>query len=76
MTLSFLQIPKTLNGTATALMALDTVAGTNILEVTDVPKSTLIIENDKYYYYLKFEAKSTWKGSGMALRGVIIQYKN
>jgi hypothetical protein len=76
MTLSLLRIPKTLNGTATALMALDTVAGTNILEVTDVPKSTIIIENDKYYYYLKFEATSTWKGSGMALRGVIIQYKN
>lgn len=76
MTLSLLRIPKTLNGTATALMALDTVAGTNILEVTDVPKSTIIIENDKYYYYLKFEATSTWKGTSMALRGVIIQYKN
>lgn len=74
MTLDFYQVPKNLNGNGTVLLSITSTSGTGIQEKSTTPASTLIIDNENFYYYLKLYSSATWQGADMALRGVMFSY--
>lgn len=74
MTLDFYAVPKTLNGNGTVIATVTSVVGSGIQEQTAAPNQTIIIDNEKFYYYLKLSAGATWQGGDMALRGVVFNY--
>lgn len=74
MILEFYKIPKQLNGNGTVEMSVNSSSGAGVLQSSTGPASSLIIDNDNFYYYLKLSTSSAWQGSAMALRGVIISY--
>lgn len=74
MTLTFYSLEKQTNAVGTAEASVASVSGSGIQEKTVSFEKNLIIDNSKYYYFLKLEADATWQGSDMALRGVIFSY--
>jgi hypothetical protein len=71
MTLKFQAVPKLSSSAASTLLSLTSFSGTGVLEKADSPASTVVIDNENFYYFLTLEAGSNWQGSGMAMRGVV-----
>lgn len=74
MILKFYSVEKQTNA-ASALEA--TVSSTPVSgmgESTTTFSKNLVIDNSKFYYYLRLDAGVNWQGSDMALRGVIFSY--
>jgi hypothetical protein len=76
MTVTFYSVEKQTDATGTIEGTITSVAGSGIQEKSIAfNNKNLIINNEKYYYYLKLEAGANWQGTDMALRGVIFTYK-
>lgn len=76
MTLTFYSVGKQTDAIGTVEGTITSVAGSGIQEKSiSFTSKNLVIENNKYYYYLKLEAGANWQGTDMALRGVVFTYK-
>lgn len=74
MTLTFYSVEKQTNAAGTVEASITSVAGSGIQEKMIGFEKNLVIDNSKYYYYLKLEAGANWQGTEMALRGVVFSY--
>jgi hypothetical protein len=74
MTLTFYRVGKQTDAVGTTLATLTSVSGSGIQEKTTSFDKDVLVNNAKYYYYLKLEAGATWQGTDMALRGVVFTY--
>ena len=72
--LTFYKVEKQTNAIGDVEATLTSNQGSGILETSDTLSKGLLIENNKYYYYLKVTAGVNWQGSDMALRGVVFTY--
>lgn len=74
MTLTFYSVEKQTDAIGTVQASITSASGSGIQEKSvDFDKDT-IVNNNKYYYYLKLEAGSNWQGTDMAFRGVVFTY--
>ncbi len=72
LTLKFFVIPKQGAGPAAVLASITTNSIlSTIQEKTVALSNATVIDNENFYYYLTLDADATWKGSNLALRGVI-----
>ncbi len=72
MTLKFLAVAKQANSAASTLATIITVSGAGIQEKVGTPGSSVIINNESIYYFLRVESSANWTGgSVMGLRGVV-----
>jgi hypothetical protein len=71
MTVKLMSVPKQNAGPATTMVSLETSSGSGVLETIKSVDPAVIIDNSSNYYFLVLEAGSTWRGTNMALRGVM-----
>jgi hypothetical protein len=71
MSVKFMAVAKLNSGPAIELISVLSTTGSGVLESSKEPGSPIIIDNSNFYYFLKLEAGSTWKGTTLALRGVV-----
>jgi hypothetical protein len=74
MTLTFYSVEKQTNADGSIEAAITSAAGSGIQEKETGFSKNLVIDNSKYYYYLKLTAGSNWQGTDLALRGVVFSY--
>ncbi|MBA4852616.1 hypothetical protein [Emticicia sp. BO119] len=74
MTLTFYSVEKQTNAVGTVEASISSAMGSGIQEKQTGFDKNLVIDNSKFYYYLKLEASSNWQGTNLALRGVIFSY--
>ncbi|RFS13932.1 DUF1559 domain-containing protein [Emticicia sp. C21] len=75
MTLTFYSVEKQTNAVGTTVASIVSASGSGIQEKEVVFDKTLVIDNSKFYYYLKLEAGSDWQGTDLAFRGVVFTYR-
>lgn len=74
MILTFYRVEKQTDANGTVIASITSASGSGIQEKSvDFDKET-IVNNSKYYYYLKLVAGTNWQGTDMAFRGVIFTY--
>lgn len=71
MTVTLKKVEKQNAGPALTIISITSTSGTGVKEKLGTPSTTEVIDNSKNYYFLYLEAGSTWKGTNMALRGVM-----
>ncbi len=70
--LEFLRIPKVNAGPAAVILTiLGNFSNGIISETTVAMPNPEVIDNENFYYYLSVKAGDTWRGSNLALRGVM-----
>jgi hypothetical protein len=75
MTLTFYSVEKQTDAIGTVEASITSDAGSGIQEKSTGFGKNLVVDNNKYYYYLKLMAGANWQGTDMALRGVVFTYK-
>lgn len=71
MTVTLKKVQKQNAGPALSIVDITSASGTDVLEKLGTLGTTEVIDNANNYYFLYLEAGSTWKGTNMALRGVM-----
>ncbi|GAB3510863.1 hypothetical protein [Emticicia fontis] len=75
MKLTFYSVEKQTDAVGTVQAIISSAVGAGSIQETSINfDKDIIIDNSKYYYYLKLETVSNWQGTDMALRGVIFSY--
>ncbi len=65
------KVQKQNAGPALSIVTITSGLGTGVVEKLETLGTTEVIDNANNYYFLYLEAGSTWKGTNMALRGVM-----
>ncbi len=74
MILTFYRVEKQTDAIGTILATIESDSGSGIQEKSVGFDKDTIVNNSKYYYYLKLTAGSSWQGTDMAFRGVVFTY--
>ncbi|WP_337044905.1 hypothetical protein [Emticicia sp. 17c] len=74
MKLNFCRAEKLTDAASTIVTTINSIPAGGMQETSVDLDKDFVIDNSKYYYYLKLEAGSNWQGTDMALRGVIFLY--
>jgi hypothetical protein len=71
MTVTLKKVGKLNAGPALNIISITSASGAGVTEKLGTLGTTEVIDNANNYYFLYLEAGSTWKGTNMALRGVM-----